>query len=292
MPVTGSSDSIEDLLRARLESLTRAERQTAGMLLDDYPVSGLGSITTIAVGAGVSTPTVVRLVRKLGFESFGGFQEALRREVAAKISDPIRKRELWSSPAPNTHIVRRFADAVMTNIERTLAETDSASFDAAATLLADPARKVLITGGRITRSLADYLFNHLQVIRPQVMQLGVAPGVWPHYLLDARPGDIIVVFDIRRYENALLRLAELAQRRGAEIVLFTDQWGSPIGKVARHRFACRIEAPSAWDSSAAILLLVEALIAAVQDLNWAESRRRMEELEDIFDDTKLFRKFV
>ncbi len=285
-------DSIEQRLQRMLESFTRAERQLANTLLENYPVSGLASITAVAQSAEVSTPTVVRLAQKLGFDGFVEFQEALRQEVAAKISDPIAKRELWAAEAPDTHILNRFAEAVTTNLRQTLSQIDPAIFDAAAALIGDPNRKVLIAGGRITRSLADYLFNHLQVIRPNVQQLGTAPGVWPHYLLDTKPGDVVVLFDIRRYENVLLRLAELAKEREAEVILLTDQWGSPIGKVASHQFSCRVEVPSAWDSSMVILAIVEALIAAVQELDWDDSKNRMERLEEIFDQTRLFRKFV
>ena len=89
----------------------------------------------------------------------------------------------------------------------------------------------------------------------------------------------------------MLRLAELAAARGATIVLFTDQWGSPATKHARFRINCRIEAPSAWDSAAAMLVIVESLIAQVQQETWQDSRARMDALEDIFDTTGLFRKF-
>ena len=41
-----------------------------------------------------------------------------------------------------------------------------------------------------------------------------------------------------------------------------------------------------------ILLILEALIAAVQELDWEGSKSRVEELEEIFDQTRLFRKFI
>jgi DNA-binding MurR/RpiR family transcriptional regulator len=292
MPLAGSQDTIEGLLQSHFESFTRAERQLANALREDYPLSGLVSITAVAQSAGVSAPTVVRMVQKLGFEGFGEFQEALRVELSARISDPIRKRESWAADAPGSHVLNRFTDAVTVNLRQTLSQIDPETFDAAAALLGDAERKLFIVGGRITRALADYLFTHLQIIRPDVTQLGTAPGVWPHYMLDMRPGDIVVVFDIRRYENVLLRLADLAKGRGAEIILFTDQWGSPVAKFARHRFNCRVEVPSAWDSSVTILLILEALIAAVQELDWEGSKSRVEELEEIFDQTRLFRKFI
>ena len=54
----------------------------------------------------------------------------------------------------------------------------------------------------------------------------------------------------------------------------------------------RIEAPSAWDSSVVTLFIVEALIAAVQNATWKENEQRMRTLEELFDQTKMFRKFI
>lgn len=286
------SETVEQLIQTRFESLTRAERQLANTLLEDYPAAGLASVTTVAQNAQVSTPTVVRMVQKLGFEGFADFQNTLREELSARISDPMQKHEAWSRVAPDSHLLNRFSEAIESNLRQTVAQIDPAAFDAAARLLSDPAHSVFVAGGRITRSLGDYLFNHLQVIRPDVTQIGAAPGVWPHFLLDAKPGDVLVLFDIRRYENTLLRLADIAHDQGAEIILITDQWGSPISKIATHKFNCRVEAPSAWDSNVAILLLVETLIAAVQELGWSASETRMKALEEMFDRTRLFRKFV
>ena len=104
-------------------------------------------------------------------------------------------------------------------------------------------------------------------------------------------GDVLVAFDIRRYERDILKLAEMAKAKGVVLILFTDQWSSPAAKHATHCFNCRIEAPSAWDSSVVTLFVVEALIAAVQNATWKETRQRMKTLEELFDQTKMFRKF-
>ena len=74
-------------------------------------------------------------------------------------------------------------------------------------------------------------------------------------------------------------------------MLLTEQWRSPAARHAAHTFNCRIEAPSAWDSSAVTLFIVEALIAAVQNTTWKETKQRMNTLEELFDQTRMFRKF-
>jgi DNA-binding MurR/RpiR family transcriptional regulator len=282
--------TVSDVINAHFDTLTRAEKQLATSLLDNYPVSGLGSITTVAENARVSTPTVARMVQKLGYRGFPDFQSHLHHELEATLSNPIAKHDRWAANAPGTHILNRFADAIMGNLRQTLSQLDLADFDGATALIANRKRNIYLVGGRITKALADYLFTHLQVIRPNVTQLASNPSSWPQYVLNMKAGDVIVVFDIRRYEQEMETFSRVARARGVEIVLFTDQWASPIAKLATHTFRIQIEVPSAWDSSVVTLFAVEALIEAVQSANWGETRDRMKSLEDLFEASRLFRK--
>jgi DNA-binding MurR/RpiR family transcriptional regulator len=288
--VTTTAATVSDIITAGYDAMTRAEKQLANSLLDNYPVSGLGSITTVAEAARVSTPTVVRMVQKLGFKGFTEFQSRLHQELEETISNPITKHERMAPNAPGAHILNRFAEAVMANMRQSLGGLDPQDFDAAARLIGDRKRSVYLAGGRITGAIAEYFFTHLQVIRPGVARISSNASSWPHYVLNMSRGDVLILFDIRRYESQLEALARTAADHGAEIVLFTDQWGSPIVKHARHSFRLNIEAPSAWDSSVVTLFVVEALIEAIQGSHWEKTRERMAMLEGLFESTPLFRK--
>lgn len=286
-----SRKTIAELLRHNTDRLTRSERQLSDVILQNYPVSALGTITALADAAGVSTPTVARLVQKLGFPGFPGFQKVLRDELDEKISSPLVKREKWVDDAPDEHILNRFTKSVIDNISQSLARVDPADFDRACALLSDRRCQVFVVGGRITRTLADYFFLHLQVMRDKVVHITSNSNAWPHYLLDVDAGDVLVIFDIRRYENSTLRLAEMATERKAKIILFTDQWTSPVGQLADIVFKTHIVVPSAWDSNITGMLLAESVIAEVQERTWDSTRERMEALEVMFDRTRFFRKF-
>lgn len=285
-------ETIAERLQAAFDTLTRAEKQLADSLLQGYPVSGLPSITQVAQNADVSTPTVVRMVQKLGYSGFPAFQAALRDELEARISDPISKRNVWAEKAPEAHILNRFTDAVIGNIRQTLTHIDPEMFERCCALLADAGRSVYVVGGRITRSLAEHFFLHMQVLRADVTHIQSISNAWPHYLLDVKADDVVVIFDVRRYENSTLKLAEMARERGAVIVLFTDQWRSPVHDLADCSFCGRIIVPSAWDSSVTLLLLLETVVADVQERTWSVTRDRMEALEEMFDRTRFFRKFT
>lgn len=275
------SQTMLERLHAAASSLTPAERQLAAHLRRNYPVAGLASITHLARAAGVSSPTVLRLVQKLSFRGYPEFQGALRDELEEQLVSPLAKHERWSGTAPEGHVLNRFAEAVAGNLQATLGQIDPDEFDGCAQLLADPARRVLASGGRITHSLADYLCTHLSVIRPGVQIVHNPATEWGPAILDLAPGDVVVVFDIRRYESSVQVLAEMAAKAGAEVVLFTDQWLSPVASHARCAFAAHSEAPSAWDSNSVLLVLIETLLAAVQALTHEQTRTRMARLEEL-----------
>ena len=287
-----AAQTISDHIHSMLDDLTRAERQLALSVLENYPASGLGPLTALAKDADVSVPTVARMVQKLGYSGYPDFQAALREELRAKVKTPIAKHDTWAEAAPSGHILNRFTDAVIDNIRLTLGQIDPKAFDHACELMADQDHHLYIVGGRITHTLAEYLFLHMQVIRPNLTHVQSTSNTWPHYLLNAQEGDIFVIFDVRRYENNTLKLAELAHARGAKIILMTDQWRSPVHQLATVCLSNRIVVPSAWDSATTTMLLLETMISSVQTLNWDQTKARIERLEDMFDQTKLFRKFT
>ena len=284
------AQTVEQRIRARFDALTRSERQLASHITRHYPVSVLGSITALAREAEVSTPTVVRLVQKLGYKGYPDFQGDVRSEVEERLISPIAKHDRWAVGVPDTHILNRFADAVVGNLQATLGQIDHAEFDALAALMADRDRKIFAMGGRITHAMADYFVTQMKVMRQDVTLLSEMSNAWPPALIDMAPGDVLLVFDIRRYENNVLTLVEMAADQGAEVVLITDQWVSPAADRARYRLSAHIEVPSAWDSTVAIQVLVETLMAAVQSLTWDETQARMKRLEDLYARARFFRR--
>jgi len=288
-PVTKPAPTVRELIRQHYSELTQSERKFAQALLANYPAAGLASITIVASSAEVSTPTIARMVQKLGFKGYPQFHQALRTELEAKGSGPTKRREKWASEAPESHLLNRFAQTVTGNIEQTFSNIDTEAFDSAVRQLTDTEHQLYVVGGRITRALADYAFTHFQAVRPKVTYMTASSATWPHYVLDMEKGDTLLLFDVRRYEANLERLAELAAERGVKLILITDQWSSPIARVAHFSFNCWVEIPSAWDSNTSTMMLLEALIAATQESCWPETRDRYERLDALFDLTRLFR---
>jgi DNA-binding MurR/RpiR family transcriptional regulator len=278
-----ANTTIAEKLRLKSTELTAAERKLMSTLFANYPMAGLVSITEFAREAAVSTPSVLRLAKKLGFSGFPAFQERLRAELSAQLQNPITKHDRWSADAPDTHILNRFASAAMENLSGSLKLMDHRSFDAVVALLVDRRRRIHVAGGRITHAMASYLATHLKMARPHVGLLPLAASHWAQVLLDMDKSDVVVIFDIRRYDARMLDFAASARERGARIVLITDQWISPIARIAVQSLPLRIEAPSSWDSNIVPLFVAEALVAATVNASWPETQARIRALEGLSD---------
>jgi DNA-binding MurR/RpiR family transcriptional regulator len=282
--------TLEDRLRAAMPAMTRAERQLTSHMLGNFPLSVLGSVAEIAQEAGVSAPTLVRLVRKIGFSGYPEFRAQLHEEMGERLASPIAKHEKWADMSEIDHPLNRFAMRVIENLNQTLSQQDLRVFDAVRDLLANKSRSIYMIGGRLTRSVAEYFATALHVMRSDVTLLSSLPNTWPPALLEMKQGDVLVVFDIRRYEPSMQQFAELAHAQGVEVVLLTDRWVSPSAAVAQHILTSQIEVPSAWDTIVPLVGLVEALLSAIQDANWQETRERMERMERFYEDMLLFKR--
>ena len=277
---------IDARMRAAMPDLTRAERQAASHILSHFPMSALGSITALARAADVSSPTIVRLVQKLGFKGYSDYQAVLRLEVGRLLTAPLSLPD-GARGAPE-HPLQSFAAQVVANIDATLQQISPREFLAVADLLSDTGRKVVVMGGRLTHAHGDYFATLLRVIRADVSFIADMLTDWQQALLDMRAGDVAVIFDIRRYEGNAVHFAELAAGQGAEVVLITDRWLSPAAAHARHVLACHVEVPAAWDSTTSLMFLSEALLAHVQGRLADQVQGRLNRLEDYFARTKVF----
>src|SRR5690606_35087956 len=116
------------------------------------------------------------------------------------------------------------AEAVRANIGETFRHLPAAELEAVVSLLSDERRTLYLLGGRFTDALARYMAAHLRILRCGVMLMAGQEGNWRDALLDIGRRAVLVVFDIRRYQADLVRMATAAAKRGATVVLITDSW--------------------------------------------------------------------
>ncbi len=264
--------SISELISERIDAMPAGERRAAQALIASYPLIGLKTVAEFSHAAGVSSPTILRFVARIGFGNYPEFQSALQDELAAQIQSPASRA---------THLpgqsgaLSASIEATLDNIRETFSHVSERQIADIVALLSNPRSRLMLIGGRFTDPVASYMAAHMTIIRPNVLHLTGQESNWRDRLIDMGKRDVLLIFDIRRYQDSLLRLAETAQARGVQIVLLTDQWLSPIARFARHTIAGRTAAPSPWDSSAALFVVAETLVGELTRKLDADSAQRI-----------------
>lgn len=270
--------SIAELITERIDTMPPGERNAAQTLIASYPMLGLKTVAEFSAQAGVSSPTILRFINRLGFQNYSDFQARLQDELAAQLQSPHNRNENRQSQ-PDTDYPA--VEHTLENIRETFRHISEKQLSDIVTALACARGNIYLIGGRFTDPIAQYMAAHMTVIRPHVFHLSGQESAWRDRLLDMGKKDILIVFDIRRYQDSLLHLAETAKSRGVDIVLITDQWLSPIARFARHVIAGRTGVPSAWDSSAALFVLAESIIREMTIQLEQDSAARIKELEGL-----------
>ncbi|MBD0414386.1 MurR/RpiR family transcriptional regulator [Oryzicola mucosus] len=271
------NSSVAEIVAERLDTMPAGERRAAQTLVANYPLIGLKTVAEFSQSAGISSPTILRFVARLGFQNYAEFQSALQDELAAQLQSPLSRTATPAQASASPPL----ADAVIENIRETFRHVSERQISDIVEALAAPRAEIYLVGGRFTDPVARYMSAHMSILRPGVVHLEGQESLWHDRLADIGKRDVLIVLDIRRYQDSLLRFSEKAHKRGATVVLFTDQWLSPIARFARHVIAGRTAVPSAWDSSATLMVVAETVIGSLTRKLGPEGARRIKEVEEL-----------
>jgi DNA-binding MurR/RpiR family transcriptional regulator len=273
--------AIRDVLMRQDLALTPSEEKIVRLLLTDYPTSGLGTASSLARRAGVSDPTVVRLVMKLGYDGFPDFQAKLLAEVEARLHSPLLMMEAKRPTGSEDSAILAYLGSVGTAIEKSVSATPLQSYDRAARLLMDAKGEVIMLGGRFSRHIAGMLAGYLIQFRPGVRDIGILSPQAFDTLADLGRKDVLTIFDYRRYQLDVISYARQAAARDVRILLFTDQWLSPVAELAEVTIVSPLEVASPYDTLAPATAQMEALVAHIVSTIGDEARARIERLEEV-----------
>jgi DNA-binding MurR/RpiR family transcriptional regulator len=280
-PAAGHGTTIRDVLMHPGPALTPSEERIVQVLLADYPTSGLGSASALARRARVSDPTVIRLVVKLGYRGFPDFQAKLLAEVEARLHSPLLMMEAKRPSGPNDSAVLTYMNSVAAALHKANAATPPRSYERAARIIMEARGSVLLLGGRFSRHIAGMLAGYLLQFRSGVRDIGVLAPPDFDALVDLGRRDVLVVFDYRRYQRDVISFATQAAGLCVRLILFTDQWQSPISESAELTIVSPLEVASPFDTLAPATAQMEALANTILSTLGDVERRRIEELDKV-----------
>ncbi|MBY0610805.1 MAG: MurR/RpiR family transcriptional regulator [Beijerinckiaceae bacterium] len=245
-----------------------ANRTIADYLLRNPIQISAWSIEEFALNVGVSTASLSRFARAIGFKGYPDLRSALAQTLRDSLHPVEKLRQTFLRGSGAQAAFSDGLSATLANIEGTAEGLRSMDLETIVSRLG-AARTIYVMGFGLSSHLAALLslnlqpfFNHLV----NVVQYGgteVAAG----RLATVGKDDLLISISFPRYARDAIDLTRYARDRKAHVVAITDSPASPLARLCDDLLIAPSAHPVISSSCAPALVLIEALVTAFMASN-------------------------
>ena len=257
-----SLDSIHQQLAESYAALSPQLKRAASYVLEHPTEMAFQSIRKTAQAASVTPSTLVRLAKRLGFESYEPFREVFQSAVqAAPVELSGRANQLKQQHRnPEAALFAEVGDAAFDNIGRLFtADNQKRVKEAAERILA--ARRVAVVGFRDTFACAYHFAYVGRIAMPEVTLIRGQEGGLLTELAPFNEQDVVVAFGFEPYCAETVKALEITRANGVQAIVITDTLRSPLVPGASVTFTVANATPHFFPSILAAITLSEAILA-------------------------------
>jgi DNA-binding MurR/RpiR family transcriptional regulator len=275
--------SIIERVRGVAETLTPAERQLVKEVIAKPRDIALGTASELARRTGVHEATASRLARKLGFDSYADFRDAIRDEFIIRTDPATRVRKTLAS-ADRSGLLPNLVDQEVEALTRLPDYVTEEQLGAVAGELINR-RKIFIFATGNAETLAVLLNRRLRRMALDAVLLrgdgrDIAEEVLP---MDRQ--DALILLAFRRQPRLYAPLVERTQKLRALTVAIADSIGPSLSPSADHLLSApRSGTGDAFQTLTVPMAICNGLVLAIARSNGRKSLRYLESLGELLAD--------
>ena len=270
--------NIVEQIKEELDSMTKSERQVATYFLGHLNDFAFHTLDQVAGAAGVSTTSVIRFCRRVGYSGYKGFQDNLRGEIAYQPTLPTKYQRVVNESLSDGLLAQTMQQGILC-VERTFAELPGAVLARAVQTIME-ARRVFTFGTKESCALAHYAYTRLLTVRSDAYLLGAYNGC-VESIQSLTEEDACIVFLFHRYSSETLRILPMLKRRGAAIVLVTSRPYDRLEPYASVLLPCYVDAHGIKNTFLAPVCLMDYLCNATAVQDGEKALERLKQLEEL-----------
>lgn len=264
-PTPAPLDDVSARISAIYPELPVAMQKFADFILEEPFEASRMSIHAAVSNVGVSVATAHRFVIRIGYAGYGEFRDALFESFRKDYSASDNIRDAGNRFEAADDIFRAELLGVATNVQTNLQRLSSGQIEAAVDRIL-AANRIFVIGTHNSSYLAAMFAAGLEQFglnsSSSAGSLGAVASARQLYRYTDK--DLVIAIAFPRYYRDTVELARLVSERGVPVLAITDGPASPLNPIADLTFHLAAKRVSVgMVSDAAILALIEALVAAV-----------------------------
>lgn len=259
------------------ETLTPAERKLVKEIISKPRDVALGTALELARKMGVHQATAGRLARKLGFETYSDFRDAIRDEFIVKTDPALRVRKTLEISRGQS-ILELLIQQEVEALSRLTAYIDGDRLNDAAKTISE-CRRIFIFARGNAETLAVLMDRRLRRMAFDTVVVSGDSRDMAEQILTMGSQDALILFAFRRQPDAYTPLMEQAKKVGTRSIVISGAIGPSLSPQGDHL----LSAPRAGKTDAFQTLTVPMAICNGLILSIAQSdeQRSLTQLETL-----------
>jgi DNA-binding MurR/RpiR family transcriptional regulator len=248
-------------------------------LVNNPDTAAHSSINQLATHLDVSASTLTRLATRLGYSGFNGLQNIFRQHIA---EPHFYSERAHHSQDQEADPLLQVAQEEIANIQQMMSQVSTEQWQQALALLQN-ARQVRTFAQRQFYSTATFFSYCLGLLRDGVGVLGDSGHGVPHGLAQLNQQDLLIVFGSHPYSRIAVDCCRQARAMNIPTIVFTDTHGAPLSTGANCLFTIPTKGSFFSNSTAAWVVLIEAILTAYARRLGPEAIQTLQHREQVFE---------
>ena len=200
---------------------------------------------------------------------------------------PSQKYALTFGQIDSGTLVSNVQSYTLTNLQETFSQLQPDILDQVVSIILKSKRKY-IAGFRSTACCANYMASKLLYLCSHVVSVTHADATAFETILDISSKDCLILYSFPRHTEICRLLMEIAHKQGAKIILVTDQYTSPLARLADLVLIAKVNGLGFTNSYTAPLSLSEVILLALSQHEDVQRSGRIDRIDTIMEQEKLY----
>ena len=274
--------NIPKIIKSNLAQMTKSEYTIATHFLTNPNAFAFETLNSIAAKTGVSTTSVIRFCRRIGFSGYKEFQDCVRVDIRHNLTLPDKFNRTVNSKTHKIQLPTTMQNAIRC-INQTFEYINTEQISKAVNTIIN-AERVFCFGLKESFALAHYAYTRFLTIRSDVFILSAAQGGEIESVLSLKKNDVCIFFLFHRYTKPAPKILELLKKQGVTVILITSPPYDELEHNANILFPCCVDINGIKNSAIAPICLIDHLCNCAIAESESTTLNYMKKLENLFEE--------
>lgn len=260
---------------------SKTEKKIGDFIISNYSTLAFITLDVFASKCGVSTTSVIRFARKLGFSGYVELQNKIRRSLMKKVSLPER----FENKYPLIHredLLSKMLESETKNLQNTFNYLTEDSLKKSLELISG-AHKIYVLGSRSTFGVAYYTSNYLSQIIDNVSLISGVGGMYPEELVNIDENDVCIAYMFPRYQQLQANMLSWFKTKHVPVIVITCPDYEAIKHLGDVFLCCDVQSIMPKDTMIPAMFISNYLIANIAAENYPKTQISLKNMEDILE---------